>query len=53
VVEFIGGGGKVQAVLGEFWSYDNAVACSRAWSEANPDDLRLTREREVKVAESK
>ena len=53
VVEVIGGGGKVQAVLGEFWTYGDASACSVAWSEANPDDLRLTREREVKVAANK
>jgi hypothetical protein len=53
VVEVIGGGGKVQAVLGEFWTYGDASACSLAWSLANPDDLRLTREREVKVAHNK
>jgi murein DD-endopeptidase MepM/ murein hydrolase activator NlpD len=53
VVEVIGGGGKVDAVLGEFWTYSDASACSLAWSQANPDDLRLTREREVKVADGK
>jgi murein DD-endopeptidase MepM/ murein hydrolase activator NlpD len=47
VVEVIGGGG-VQETLGEFWTYSDASACSLAWSRANPDDLRLTREREVK-----
>jgi hypothetical protein len=49
VVEVIGGGGVIQETLGEFWTYSDAVACSLAWSQANPDDLRLTREREVKV----
>jgi len=49
VVEIIGGGGVVQGNLGEFWSYSAASACSVAWSKANPDDLRLTREREVEV----
>lgn len=49
VVEIIGGGGVVQGNLGEFWSYQAASACSLAWSKANPDDLRLTREREVEI----
>lgn len=50
VVEIIGGGGVVQGNLGEFGSYSAATSCSVAWSKANPDDLRLTREREVEVA---
>ncbi len=50
-VEVIGGGGSVDLNLGEFWSYSAASACALAWSKANPDDLRLTREREVKVTE--
>jgi murein DD-endopeptidase MepM/ murein hydrolase activator NlpD len=49
VVEVIGGGGVVQDTLGEFWTYSDALACSLAWSQANPDNLRLTRERETKV----
>jgi hypothetical protein len=53
VVEVIGGGGVVQEVLGEFWTYADASACSLAWSESNPNDLRLTREREVKVSDAK
>lgn len=47
VVEVIGGGGKVQEVLGEFPTYRDAAYCSQKWSEDHPDDLRLTREREV------
>jgi hypothetical protein len=43
----------VDAILGEFWTYGDASACSLAWSQANPDDLRLPTEREVKVAENK
>lgn len=49
VVEVIGGGGKVQLVLGEFFTYQDALYCSQQWSEANPNDLCLTREREVKL----
>jgi hypothetical protein len=49
VVEVIGGGRVVQVVLGEFWTYSDASACSLAWGQANPNDLRLTREREVKA----
>jgi murein DD-endopeptidase MepM/ murein hydrolase activator NlpD len=49
VSEVIGGGGKVQIVLGEFPTYPDAFHCSIAWSEAHPNDLRLTREREVKA----
>ncbi len=47
VVEVIGGGGKVQEVLGAFPTYRDASYCSVRWSEDHPDDLRLTREREV------
>jgi murein DD-endopeptidase MepM/ murein hydrolase activator NlpD len=50
VSEVIGGGGKVQIVLGEFPTYPDAFHCSIAWSKAHPDDLRLTREREIKLA---
>lgn len=53
VVEVIGGGGKIDLVLGEFWTYSDASACALAWSHAHPDDLRLTREREVKVGKGK
>lgn len=53
VVEVIGMGGRVDLVLGEFYTYSSASYCSRAWGEANPDDLRLTREREVKLAGAK
>jgi hypothetical protein len=47
VVEVIGGGGKVDEVLGEFSTFRDASYCSVTWSEDHPDDLRLTREREV------
>lgn len=47
--EVIGGGGKVDAVLGRFGTYEEAVRCSQEWSAAEPDDLRLTREREVTI----
>ncbi len=47
VVEVIGGGGEVQLTLGEFWTYRDASHCSLRWSEDHPEDLRLTREREV------
>lgn len=47
IVEVIGMGGRVDLKLGEFWSYSDALVCSTAWSKAHPDDLRLTREREV------
>jgi peptidase M23-like protein len=47
IVEIIGGSGQVQGVLGQFPTYSEAIKCSVAWSKANPDDLRLTREREV------
>jgi len=49
VSEVIGGGGKVQIVLGEFPTYRDASHCSLDWSLSHPDDLRLTREREVKL----
>ena len=49
VVELIGGGGRVDAVLGEFYTLRDAWYCSSKWHEAHPDDLRLTREREVKL----
>jgi murein DD-endopeptidase MepM/ murein hydrolase activator NlpD len=47
VVEVIGEGGRVDLVLGEFPTYRSACYCSQQWSEARPQDLRLTREREV------
>jgi murein DD-endopeptidase MepM/ murein hydrolase activator NlpD len=50
VSQVIGGGGKVVLVLGEFPTYTDASRCSLEWSEAHPDDLRLTREIEVKIA---
>lgn len=50
VVEVIGAGGRIDEVLGEFPTYRDASYCSLRWSEDHPDDLRLTREREVKVA---
>jgi hypothetical protein len=49
IVEVIGGGGKVDLNLGEYWSYSEALVCSLAWSKSHPNDLRLTREREVSV----
>ena len=49
VVEVIGMGGSVDLHLGEFLDYDSALYCSRLWSDAHPGDLRLTREREVKL----
>ncbi len=53
VVEVIGGGGQVQLVPGEFFTYQSAAICSKMWSEANPKDLRLTREREVELPTGK
>jgi len=53
VVEVIGSGGKVDLVLGEFFDYQSASRCAVTWSEAHPDDLRLTREREVKLKPEK
>jgi murein DD-endopeptidase MepM/ murein hydrolase activator NlpD len=53
VSEVIGYGGRVDLVLGEFPTYRDASHCSLDWSEAHPDDLRLTREREVKLAAEK
>jgi murein DD-endopeptidase MepM/ murein hydrolase activator NlpD len=47
VVEVIGEGGRVDLKLGEFPTYKSAIYCSQLWSEAHPNDLRLTREREV------
>jgi murein DD-endopeptidase MepM/ murein hydrolase activator NlpD len=49
VVEVIGEGGRVDLVLGEFFTYKSATYCSQQWSEAHPKGLRLTREREVKL----
>lgn len=50
VVEVIGMGGRVDLVLGDCATYSEALYCARLWSAANPNDLRLTREREVKLA---
>jgi hypothetical protein len=50
VSEVIGSGGRVDLVLGEFPTYQDASYCSLDWSESHPDDLRLTREREVKLS---
>ena len=52
VVEVIGGGGMVQEVLGEFPTDQDAAYCSHRWSEDHPEDLRLTREREVATSKS-
>ncbi len=49
VVEVIGEGGRVDLKLGEFPTYKSAIYCSQLWSDAHPNDLRLTREREVTV----
>ena len=49
VVEVIGEGGRIDATLGEFFDYQSASYCSLKWSQARPNDLRLTREREVKL----
>lgn len=49
VVEVIGEGGRIDEVLGEFYDYQSASYCAQSWSRERPDDLRLTREREVKV----
>jgi murein DD-endopeptidase MepM/ murein hydrolase activator NlpD len=51
VVEVIGNGGRVDMVLGEFPTYRDASYCSQRWSEDHPDDLRLTREREVRLSD--
>jgi hypothetical protein len=53
VVEVIGHGGRVDLVLGEYPTYRDALYRSLAWSRAHPKDLRLTREREVKVSGTK
>ena len=53
VSEVIGGGGRVDLVLGEFPTYRDASHCSLDWSESHPDDLRLTREREVRLGSEK
>ncbi len=50
IVEVIGEGGRVDLFLGEFPTYRDALYCSQQWSEDHPKDLRLTREREVKLA---
>ena len=44
IVEVIGGGGKVQRMLGEFPTYREAAYRSKRLSEDHQDDLRLTRE---------
>ena len=49
IVEVIGEGGRVDELLGEFFDYQSASRCSVTWAESRPDDLRLTREREVKL----
>jgi murein DD-endopeptidase MepM/ murein hydrolase activator NlpD len=53
VVEVIGMGGVVDLYLGEFPTYKDAQYRSQQWNEANPKDLRLTREREVLVRNRK
>jgi murein DD-endopeptidase MepM/ murein hydrolase activator NlpD len=49
VVEVIGMGGRVDLFLGEFPTYKDAQYCSQQWNDAHPNDLRLTREREVEL----
>lgn len=49
IAEVIGGEGEVDAVLGVFPTYFEAVKCCTQWSDSRPDDFRLTREREVEV----
>jgi hypothetical protein len=49
IVEVIGSGGRVDEVLGEFYDWQSASYCARQWSDSRPEDLRLTREREVNV----
>src|SRR4051812_22982605 len=39
-------------LLGKFRTLSEASACSLAWSKAHPKSLRLTRERELTVAQS-
>jgi hypothetical protein len=53
IVEVIGSGGKIDLVLGEFFDYQSASRCAVTWSESRPNDLRLTREREVKLQPEK
>jgi Peptidase family M23 len=53
ISEVIGAGGRVDLVLGEFPTYQDALHRSMAWSWSRPDDLRLTREREVPLAGEK
>ncbi len=52
VVEVIGYAGRVDETLGEFWSYSSASQCALDWSVSRPNDLRLTREREVQCEPS-
>ena len=49
VVELIGGGGKIEEVLGELPTYRDASTCSLRWSDSYLDDLRLTRERKANL----
>ncbi len=51
IVEVIGKGGRIDLVLGQVPTYRDAVYCSLKWSQQNPGDLRLTREREVKLSD--
>ncbi|MCA9227995.1 MAG: M23 family metallopeptidase [Planctomycetales bacterium] len=51
VVEVIGMGGRVDMKLGEFPTYGDALYCGLTWMNEHPDDLRLTREREVRLKE--
>jgi murein DD-endopeptidase MepM/ murein hydrolase activator NlpD len=53
VVEVIGMGGRIDQKLGEFYTYKSASYCEQQWSEANPNDLRLTRSREVALTGGK
>lgn len=45
--EVVGANDNIVRLGGPFASYQEAELCSRKWSLAHPDDLRLTREREV------
>lgn len=46
-----GSGGKVDLVLGEFPTYQDSSHCLVPWNESHPNDLRLSREQEVKLAD--
>jgi len=49
VVEVVGEAGRIERELGNFATYDEALAAEKRWSDANPNSLKLTRSREITV----